>query len=106
MSSNTEGKLGKNKRDDLSGLKKKIKGDIEQMRKANREKDSLFAQTAYLGTLGILLALPIVAGAYLGAWLDGRLEGYSFSWTILMIILGSILGAFNAYLFIKEREED
>jgi len=46
--------------------------------------------------------LPVVAGAYLGHWLDNLAEGYSVRWTLSMIILGVFIGAVNVYLFIKE----
>jgi ATP synthase protein I len=84
-------------------LKTEVGKDIRVIEKAEREKRTLIAQTAYLGTLGVILVLPIVAGAYLGAWLDGRLKGYSFSWTVTFIILGVFLGATNVYFFIHER---
>ncbi len=70
---------------------------------AARERRNVFAQTTYLGTLGLLMALPIVAGAYLGEWLDRRLGGYSVSWTVTCLILGVAAGALNAYLFVRER---
>jgi ATP synthase protein I len=46
--------------------------------------------------------LPVVAGAYLGRWLDSLLAGYSIRWTLSMIFLGVIIGAVNVYLFIRE----
>ena len=48
------------------------------------------------------LVLPVVAGAYLGRWLDSLLAGYSIRWTLSMIFLGVIIGAINVYLFIRE----
>jgi ATP synthase protein I len=86
-------------------LKAEVRKDVGRLQKAEREKRTLIAQTAYLGTLGVLLALPMVAGAYLGAWLDGRLKGYSFSWTVTLILLGLFIGASNVYFFIKERRQ-
>ena len=62
------------------------------------------AQTVYLGTLGLMFALPIVGGAYLGSWLDDKLKGYSVSWTITLILLGVFVGAMNVYLFVKGNE--
>nr|WP_237578852.1 AtpZ/AtpI family protein [Legionella pneumophila] len=46
--------------------------------------------------------LPIIAGAYLGVWLDEKIKGYSISWTINLILLGVIIGAINVYLLIKD----
>lgn len=84
-------------------LKAEVGKDIRGIEKAEREKRTLIAQTAYLGTLGVVLVLPIVAGAYLGAWLDGRLKEFSFSWTVTFILLGVFGGATNVYIFIRER---
>ena len=46
-------------------------------KRRERERAHLLAQTVYLGTLGVMLALPIVVGAYLGSWLDEPLYGLS-----------------------------
>lgn len=85
-------------------LKTEVKKDIQRKEKAKREKRTLLAQTVYLGTLGLMLVLPIVVGAYLGTWLDSRLKGYSVSWTITLILIGVFVGAVNVYFFIKGNE--
>lgn len=72
------------------------------MKRAEQERPTLIAQTVYMGTLGLLFVLPVVAGAYLGHWLDGLAEGYSIRWTLSLIVLGLIVGAVNVYLFIRE----
>jgi ATP synthase protein I len=50
----------------------------------------------------LLFVLPVVAGAYLGRWLDSLLEGYSIRWTLSMIFLGLLIGAFNVWLQLRE----
>ena len=72
------------------------------MQQADKDRPTLLAQTAYLGTLGLLFVVPVILGAYLGRWLDGLVEGYSLRWTLSLIILGVGVGAMNVYLFIKE----
>ena len=72
------------------------------MKQAEKDRPTLISQTVYTGTLGVLLVLPVVAGAYLGHWLDNLMEGYSMRWTLSMIILGVFIGAVNVYLFIRE----
>ena len=83
-------------------LRKKVESQARRMRQADRERPTLLAQTVYVGTLGLLLVLPTVAGAYLGRWLDGLLEGYSMRWTMSLILVGVAVGVVNVYLFIKE----
>lgn len=86
----------------LDDLKKKTERQVDRMKKAERERHTLIGQTIYLGTLGLLLALPIVGGAYLGHWIDSMIEGYSVRWTISFILLGVIVGMFNVYLLIRQ----
>lgn len=85
-------------------LRKQIERQAQRMRRAEREQPTLLAQTAYLGTLGLLFVLPLVIGAYLGRWLDGLRPGYSVSWTVSLVVLGVFIGATNVYLFIRGRE--
>ena len=86
----------------LNGLKEKIERQANRMKKAEREQHTLIGQTIYIGTLGLLFVLPVVGGAYLGHWLDSMMDGYSIRWTTSLILLGVMIGAVNAYLFIKE----
>lgn len=83
-------------------LRESVQRDVKRMDKAAGERRSLLAQTVYLGTLGLLLVLPAVVGAYAGRWLDGLASGYSIRWTISMIVLGVVLGAVNVYLFLRD----
>lgn len=86
----------------LDDLKKKIDRQTERIKKAEKERETLLGQTIYIGTLGLLLVLPVVGGAYLGHWLDSMMAGYSIRWTMSLILLGVFVGAFNVYLFIRE----
>jgi ATP synthase protein I len=83
-------------------LRRQVERQARRMRQAERDRPTLLAQTAYIGILGLLFVLPVVAGAYLGRWLDSLLAGYSIRWTLSMIFLGVIIGAINVYLFIRE----
>ena len=54
------------------------------------------------GTAGLLLCVPLVAGAYLGRWLDEQSAGYTYRWTVNLILLGLAVGVVNVYLFFRE----
>jgi len=56
------------------------------------------------GTAGLLLILPVVAGAYLGRWLDEQAAGYSVRWTVNLILLGLLVGAVNVFLFFRSHD--
>jgi ATP synthase protein I len=81
-------------------LKHEVERDVERLRDAERSKRTLLAQTVYLGTVGLLFVLPIVAGAYIGLWIDEMMEGHSIRWTISLILLGVGVGAVNVYLLL------
>lgn len=83
-------------------LRKQVERQVQRMKKAERERPTLFGQTIYIGTLGLLFVLPTVGGAYLGHWLDNLVQGYSIRWTMSLILLGVFIGALNVYFFIKE----
>lgn len=83
-------------------LREQIDARVERIKKAERERSTLLAQTAFIGTLGLLFVLPVVIGAYLGSWLDSRLEGFAVHWTVSLIIVGVMVGGINVYLYVSE----
>lgn len=89
-------------KDTKKDLEKQVSVRVNKINQAKKEKATLLAQTAYLGTLGFVFILPIIVGAYLGLWLDEKLKGFSIIWTLNLIIVGVIVGAINVYLMIKE----
>jgi ATP synthase protein I len=87
---------------DQRKLRERVQREARRLDKAEKEHRTVLAATVYLGVLGLLLVLPVVAGAYLGRWLDSLAAGYSIRWTVSLILLGVVLGAVNVYLFIRE----
>jgi ATP synthase protein I len=83
-------------------LGKRIDRQTRRMKQTDRDRRTLMAQTVYIGTLGLVFVLPVVAGAYLGRWLDSLVAGYSIRWTVSLILLGVITGMINVYFLIKE----
>jgi len=83
-------------------LKQKIQRQIKRYHQAERNRPHLLAQTVYIGTLGLVMVIPIVAGAYLGYWLDSLAAGYSSRWTLSLLLLGVMIGVFNVYFLIKD----
>jgi ATP synthase protein I len=88
---------------DLRELRTKVERQVERMRQAEADRPTLLAQAAFLGTLGLLLAIPVVGGAYLGRWLDEQRPGYSVAWTLGMVLAGLAVGVVNVWLFIRKR---
>lgn len=86
---------------DHQKLKERVQDQVRRADKAERERPTVIGQTVFLGTLGLLMVLPMVGGAYLGRWLDGMAEGYSMRWTLSLLFLGVVVGATNVYLFMR-----
>jgi len=84
-------------------LREAVEDDAGRLQRAERERSRLIAQTVYLGSLALMFVVPVVAGAYLGRWIDGLFAGYSIRFTISLIVLGVAIGAVNVYLFVRER---
>lgn len=85
-------------------LRRKLQSQVDQIRQSQKDRPTLLSQTAYIGTLGLLIVLPMIGGAYLGHWLDNLVEGYSVRWTVSLIVIGVFVGGLNVFWFIKERE--
>jgi ATP synthase protein I len=83
-------------------LRRRVQAQAERQQRAEREHRTLLSQTAYIGTLGLMMVLPVVGGAYLGRWLDGMAPGYSMRWTLSLLLLGVVVGAVNVHLLIRE----
>lgn len=81
-------------------LRDAIARDLRRHRLAD-ESGNVFAAVAYLGTLGVAIAAPIVAGAFIGAWLDSRRPGYSSTWTLSCLIVGVVIGTLDGIALLR-----
>ena len=82
-------------------LRQNIEKQAQRMTQAEKERPTLLAQTVFLGTLALLFVLPVVGGAYLGHWIDSLQAGYSYRWTMSLLMAGLVVGAMNVYLYIQ-----
>jgi ATP synthase protein I len=82
-------------------LSREVEKSAKELSRSRGEK-SFWHYASVLGVGGWLFVLPVVAGAYLGRYLDGKLKGGT-SWTITCIILGLALGLYNVWYFFVRR---
>lgn len=75
-------------------------------RRAAARRGGFFGLLLTGGTVGLLFCVPLVGGAYLGRWLDQQIEGYSARWTVSLIVLGIVVGAYNVYRFLSGLHDD
>ena len=83
-------------------LRNSVEKQAKRMRRAEQERPTLLAQSVFMGTLALLFVLPVIAGAYLGNWLDDMAQGYSIHWTIGLIFVGLVVGVLNVYMYVRE----
>ena len=86
---------------DKDRLSKRVKHQAGLLRKAEKDRETWFASTVFLGTLGVVFVLPVIIGAYLGSWLDKQFSGFSVGWTASLVIVGVFVGGMNVYLMIR-----
>ncbi|MFA5016487.1 MAG: AtpZ/AtpI family protein [Methylobacter sp.] len=80
-------------------LKNKVERQVKRIKKAEHEPRPNLPS---IGTLGLVMILPIIGGVYLGHWLDDMVEGYSTHWTLSLLFAGLVIGIFNVYFLIKD----
>lgn len=82
-------------------LREKIEKQAQRMAQAEKDRPTLLAQTVFLGTLALLFVIPVAGGVYLGRWIDTQMAGYSYRWTISLLVSGVLLGGINVYIYIR-----
>lgn len=85
-------------------LRKAVEKQVKRMKRAEKERPTLLAQSVFMGTLALLFVLPVIVGVYLGNWLDNMAEGYSIFWTMVLLFAGLVLGIVNVYIFVREHD--
>jgi ATP synthase protein I len=85
-------------------LRKAVEKQVKRMKRAEKERSTLLAQSVFMGTLALLFVLPVIVGAYLGNWLDNMAENYSILWTMVLLFAGLVLGIVNVYIFVREHD--
>ncbi len=84
-------------------FRKSVERDKERQKKGEQQPAGFFGMLLYGGTLGLLLVLPIVGGAYLGHWLDSLNETFGTRWTVSFIVLGVAAGVWNVFWYLRGR---
>ncbi len=85
---------------------KVIRRRAERMQQTRNEpKYSPLNGLGVFGVIGWSVALPTVAGAFLGMWLN-RVAPQSFSWPMALILGGAVVGAMVAWSWIDKTRDN
>ncbi|MEJ2717992.1 MAG: AtpZ/AtpI family protein [Deltaproteobacteria bacterium] len=95
-------KLGKSAEEELA---EEIGKKEARKIRARTEKDrTIWFWFGMMGMVGWAVAIPTLVGVAAGVWIDSRFPG-RFSWTLMLIVAGAILGCVNAWYWVnKERQ--
>ncbi|RMF27637.1 MAG: ATP synthase subunit [Cyanobacteria bacterium J083] len=93
------GKLEKN-------FQQKISRKSDRKIKAKKEEKNIWLGLGMFGMVGWSVAIPTLLGIAIGIWIDTHVTS-KYSWTLMLLIVGVILGCLNAWYWIsKESKTD
>jgi ATP synthase protein I len=94
-------KSGNNSFIDQTSLSHKVaaKSALKLLAKKNPRSGVWFG-LGMMGLIGWSVVVPTLLGAVLGVWIDKNYAG-SYSWTLMLLIIGLILGCLNAWHWVS-----
>jgi ATP synthase protein I len=75
--------------------------EARKLRARGRQAQGVWFGLGMFGLVGWSVALPALAGALLGAWID-RTWPSRYSWTLMLLLGGIILGSLNAWYWVGQ----
>ena len=93
-----------------SDFSRQVGSQAARKLKARREAaKSVWFGLGMSGLIGWSVVIPTLLGAAVGIWVDTRYPS-RYSWTLMLLLLGLVLGCFNAWHWVdseyKEMQED
>ena len=73
-----------------------------KLRARQEEKNEVWFGLGMFGVVGWSVAIPTLAGVFFGIWLDRAWPG-PHSWTLMLLVIGLILGCLNAWLWVRRQ---
>ena len=84
-----------------STFSRQVGAQARRMLKARRRGErSVWFGLGMSGLIGWSVALPSLIGAALGIWIDRRYPS-PYSWTLTLLLLGLVMGCFNAWRWVE-----
>jgi ATP synthase protein I len=81
-------------------FRRRIRRKLTRHQKAQQDKNELFFGLGVFGVVGWSVAIPTLIGIALGVWIDKTWPS-PYSWTLMLLFLGVILGCLNAWFWIE-----
>jgi ATP synthase protein I len=91
----------KDREDRASRLIERVGAREDRKIRARQEKDrGVWFGLGMFGLVGWSVAIPTVIGIAVGIWIDAK-SASSYSWTLMFLIIGVIVGCLNAWYWVK-----
>lgn len=91
-------------RDDASRMAARVGRQATRKLRARRDgAPGVWFGLGMMGLIGWSVAVPTLAGAALGLWLDHRQAG-AHSWTLALLMAGLTLGCLNAWHWVAKED--
>ena len=84
--------------------RRSLERDFGRLGRREPSAESFWRSLSVLGTVGWSIALPAVAGAWLGHRLDLRLES-GVRFTLMLLVAGVMLGSVIAWRVVREHRK-
>ncbi len=78
--------------------------EARKLKAKGRKPEGEWFGLGMFGLIGWSVALPAVAGALLGAWID-RTWPSRYSWTLMLLLGGIVLGSLNAWYWVGQERK-
>ena len=92
-------------RDNHAAFTRRIDDQAKRKLKARRHATrTIWHGLGMMGLVGWSVAIPTILGIALGIWIDRHFPG-RHSWTLMLLLLGLVLGCVNAWHWVAKEEK-
>ena len=77
-----------------------VSREARMIRRKREGAPNVFRAVALVGLIGWSVVLPMLIGIAIGTWIDRRWPS-RFSWTLMLLVSGLVLGCANAWVRIR-----
>ncbi len=92
-------------RNNHAAFSRRIDDQAKRKLKARRHATrTIWHGLGMMGLVGWSVAIPTILGIALGIWIDRHFPG-RHSWTLMLLLLGLVLGCLNAWHWVAKEEK-
>ncbi|PWN05990.1 AtpZ/AtpI family protein [Rhodohalobacter mucosus] len=81
------------------------KKSSRKLRARDEDEKGLWYGLGMFGLVGWSVAIPTLLFLVAGIWMDNNYQS-PYSWTLMMLVIGIIIGCMNAWFWVKRESED